>query len=73
LLVATFFQDLHRLSYVIVKVLKDIAGLLAVLCSGGSLTFNKRAQVSNTAVLLTSFVVSVTLVAHQVTVSAFIL
>lgn len=73
LLVATFFQDLHRISYVSVKVSKDIAGLCAVLCRGGRLTFNKGAQVLNAAMLLTCFVVSVALVAHQVTVGAVIL
>lgn len=53
-----------------VEVLENIAGLRAVFGGSSSLSINERAQMRDTAVLLTSFVVSVALVADEITVSA---
>lgn len=73
LFVAALLQNLHRLSHVSVKVLKDIAGLLAIFRRSSGLRVNQRAQMRNAAVLFTGFVVSVALVANEVAVGAIIL
>lgn len=57
----------------LVKVLKDIVGLTAIFSRAGSLALNQSAQMSDAAMLLGSLVVSVTLSANEVRVSALIL
>lgn len=58
-------------SVVIVKVFKNVICLVTIICCRGRLSVNSNSQCSDTAMLLTSLVITVTLGAYKVRVGAF--
>lgn len=71
LLITSLLEMFQRRGVVIVKVLENVVCLGTIIRSSSGLSVNADSQLSDTAVLLTSLIVTVTLGADKVRVGAF--